>query len=238
MRWLVTAGGTVVPIDRVRSISNGFTGRTGAAIAAEAQRRGHDVTLLTSHRHTVAASFPAERVRDYRTFDDLQQLLSEFVPTVECVVHSSAVSDYRGAGLFATAPGTRFDATDGTWHGKPPALISQVAPKVSSDKPGLWLRLVKTPKLIDLVRAKWHFRGVLVKFKLEVGIDDAALVEIAERSRRQSDADLMVANTLEGARDWAFLGPLSGKYERVPRAELAEKLVTAVDSIVAERGHG
>src|SRR5262245_39656429 len=72
MRWLVTAGGTLVPIDRVRAISNGFTGRTGAAIAAEAQRRGHRVTLLTSHPET-APAFAGE-LRPYSTFDDLHRL--------------------------------------------------------------------------------------------------------------------------------------------------------------------
>src|SRR5438034_5962598 len=46
MRILVTAGNTLVPIDRVRCITNIFTGRTGARIALHAQERGHDVTLL------------------------------------------------------------------------------------------------------------------------------------------------------------------------------------------------
>lgn len=34
MRVLVTAGATQVPIDRVRAITNVFTGRTGTQVAA------------------------------------------------------------------------------------------------------------------------------------------------------------------------------------------------------------
>ena len=64
------------------------------------------------------------------------------------------------------------------------------------------------------------------------------LLEIAERSRRQSAADLMVANTLEGASFWALLGPLGGTYERVSRRELAPRLLEALERLHGERSHG
>ena len=47
MNILVTAGNTQTQIDRVRCITNIFSGRTGARVAAEADSRGHTVTLLT-----------------------------------------------------------------------------------------------------------------------------------------------------------------------------------------------
>jgi hypothetical protein len=90
---------------------------------------------------------------------------------------------------------------------------------------------VRAPKLIDSVRRDWGFRGVLVKFKLEVGVTDGELLDVAERSRRQSDADLMVANTLDGAAEWAFLGPLARGYQRVTRGELADRLIDAVEAL-------
>src|SRR5437870_3914481 len=101
MNILVTAGGTIVPIDQVRFISNGFTGRTGATIAAHAHSRGHRVTLLTSHPEVAGAAAPAtgERwcIRPYRTFDDLQAAMTECLTAGEfdAVIHSAAVSDYR-----------------------------------------------------------------------------------------------------------------------------------------------
>ena len=101
--------------------------------------------------------------------------------------------------------------------------------------PELWLRLVPTPKLIDMVRATWGFRGVLVKFKLEVGLGDDELLEVAERSRRHSDADLMVANTLEGAADYAFLGAARGSYQRVERRDLPGRLIEAIEHAHRQR---
>ena len=244
MNVLVTAGNTLILIDRVRAITNIFTGRTGAGIALHAHERGHAVTLLTSHPEVVAGP-PAERwaVQPYRTFEDLQERMEQALRAggPDAVVHCAAVSDYRAAGVYAPAPNTRFRAADGRWESadaSPPALADRAAGKVKSDEPELWLRLVRAPKLIDRVRTDWRFRGVLVKFKLEVGVSEEGLLETAERSRRHSDADLMVANTLEGAGSWAYLGPLAGRYHRLDRPDLPARLLDAVERLHGERTHG
>jgi phosphopantothenoylcysteine synthetase/decarboxylase len=233
MNLLVTAGNTQAPIDRVRCITNIFTGRTGAAIALHAHQRGHTVTLLTSHAEAVAeVPTNAWTLAPYRTFDELRARMSDLVRTggFDAVVHCAAVSDYLSAGVFAPAPGTQF-TSGGCWQseGGPPTLHDRAAGKVKSDEPELWIRLTRAPKLIDFVRNEWGFRGLLVKFKLEVGIDDERLLDIAERSRLQSGADLMVANTLEGASAYAFLGPVNGKYERASRRNLAPRLLDELE---------
>jgi phosphopantothenate-cysteine ligase/phosphopantothenoylcysteine decarboxylase/phosphopantothenate--cysteine ligase len=102
---------------------------------------------------------------------------------------------------------------------------------VKSHHPELWLRLIPAPKLIDKVRADWGFTGVLTKFKLEVGMSDVALLDVAERARVHSGADLMCANTLEGMDDWAFIGTGPGGYRRVSRADLASVLADALEAV-------
>jgi phosphopantothenoylcysteine synthetase/decarboxylase len=247
MYVLVTAGNTLVPIDRVRCLTNVFTGRTGAAIAMAAHARGHRVTLLTSHPDALAETHPRPgdgrwAVVVYRTFDELRCAMAEGLRAdpPDALVHCAAVSDYLSAGVYAPDPQTRFRAEDGRWEGASPgpALVDRAAGKVKSDEPELWLRLVRAPKLIDLVRTEWGFRGTVVKFKLEVGASDEQLLEVAERSRRHSAADLMVANTLEGAGTYAFLGPLGGSYERVGRRELPDRLVEVIETLRGGAGHG
>jgi phosphopantothenoylcysteine synthetase/decarboxylase len=235
MNVLVTAGNTQVLIDRVRAITNIFTGRTGAGIALAAHQRGHSVTLLTSHPETVANRGLSERwvLHPYQTFEDLQRLMAETIGSggLDAVIHSAAVSDYRADGIFSPAPGTRFQQGAGYWVSEqgPPQLEDRSGAKVKSNVPELWLRLVRTPKLVDRIRTDWGFRGVLVKFKLEVGVSDEELLKIAERSRLQSSADLLVANTLEGASSWAYLGPFDGQYQRIVRRDLSNRLLEAVE---------
>ncbi len=210
MRVLVTAGNTLTPVDKVRVLTNVFSGRTGANIATEARRRGHEVLLLTSKPET-AGDVP---VRAYSTYDDLAEAMTELIlgGRWDAIIHAAAVSDYAVAGVYA------LDA-----DGLPRVDVS--AGKVKSSHGELWLRLTPTPKLVDRIRPEWGFRGTLVKFKLEVGLGEDELLAVAERSRLASGADLMVANTLETMADRAYLGPIAGRYERLPRAELAKRLV-------------
>jgi len=218
LRVLVTAGNTQTPIDRVRCITNIFTGRTGAGIAVEGENRGHTVTVLTSHPELLAAA-PRLTVKPYRTFDDLAELMEAEVTseTFDVLIHAAAVSDYSFAGIFAP---------DGTGE-----MRDIHAGKVKSHHPEVWLKLTRTPKLADRVRDPWGFRGVFVKFKLEVGVTDTALQRTAKRSRKQSDADLMVANTLDEMTNTAFIGGRDGLFERVARSQLPMMLWDRISAL-------
>jgi phosphopantothenoylcysteine synthetase/decarboxylase len=250
MHLLVTAGNTIVPIDRVRCLTNILTGRTGTRIALRAYERGHTVTLLTSHPDVVdelqgSCLLASERwtVQFYRTFTDLSDLMHATIKPgrLHAIIHCAAVSDYQAAGIYAPAAGTSFCADANAWQSTgaaPATLVNRNAGKVKSDEPELWLQLVRTPKLVDAVRTAWGFQGILVKFKLEVGISDEALLDVADRSRRQSAADLMVANTLEGSASWAYLGPVEGRYQRIDRPQLASRLLDEVERLHRERTHG
>ena len=87
--------------------------------------------------------------------------------------------------------------------------------------------------MVDFIRTEWNFHGILVKFKLEVGVSDDELLTIAEKSRRQSSADLMVANTLDGAGEWALLGNERG-YKKVTRADLPGVLLDVLETEPSE----
>jgi phosphopantothenoylcysteine synthetase/decarboxylase len=231
MRLLVTAGNTQALIDKVRCITNIFSGRTGGQIALAAHGRGHAVTLLTSHPEALPfpALSPTWRIEPYRTFQDLESALKAEVQhgNYDVIVHAAAVSDFLSSGIYAPAPGTTFERDSLAWKAEDgtPRLIDVAAGKVKSKHAELWLRLTPAPKLVDRFRSAWGFQGILVKFKLEVGLAEAQLLAVAEESRIQSRADWMVANTLEGMHELAFLGPVDGKYEKIDRPNLARRLL-------------
>lgn len=245
MNFLVTAGNTQTPIDRVRCITNTFTGRTGAAIARTAWGRGHTVTLATSRpdallEHGLNPREPGERftVLPYQTFDELASILqNQLRDGFDVVCHTAAVSDFLTAGAYTPDVGTSFNARTGHWDARPgPATFTeQKAGKIKSSEPELWVRLVRAPKLVDRIRQPWGFTGVLVKFKLEVGLSEQDLVDVAEESRQQSGAEIIVANTLDGAAHWAYVGPVDGRYERVPRRDLPDRLVLALEDLYQKR---
>jgi phosphopantothenoylcysteine decarboxylase / phosphopantothenate---cysteine ligase len=93
-RVIVTAGGTREPIDAVRFVGNRSSGRMGTAIAAEAKRRGAEVTLIASN---LSVPTPGDvEVVEAPTADDLaRETLAR--TDADVVVMAAAVSDYRPA---------------------------------------------------------------------------------------------------------------------------------------------
>jgi phosphopantothenate-cysteine ligase/phosphopantothenoylcysteine decarboxylase/phosphopantothenate--cysteine ligase len=218
MRLLVTAGNTESPIDAVRCITNVFSGQTGAHIAALAAQYHWPTHLLTSRPESVPAPASSKlQVTVYRTFDELAQLMEHEISrgNYDGIVHSAAVSDYLVDGVF--------DSTEDLSH---PIDVSQ---KISSKHSSLWIRLKPAPKLVDRIRTPWGFRGVLVKFKLEMGISETELLRRGVLARKESNADLLVANLLESRTQCAYLIDQTNSAYRIERANLARELLDRME---------
>ncbi|SRR6266542_1501352 len=91
---VVSAGGTREPLDAVRYVGNRASGRMGVALAAEAVRRGANVTLLAANLAVPAPAGVA--VVETPTADDvLRETLAH--ADADLIVMAAAVSDYRPA---------------------------------------------------------------------------------------------------------------------------------------------
>ncbi len=93
-RVLVTAGGTREPLDAVRFVGNRSSGRMGAALAAEARRRGAEVTLVAAN-----LSVPPPVGVDVVSAPSAEALARETLSRADAdvVLMAAAVSDYRPA---------------------------------------------------------------------------------------------------------------------------------------------
>jgi phosphopantothenoylcysteine decarboxylase / phosphopantothenate---cysteine ligase len=93
-RVLVSAGGTREPLDDVRFLANRSSGRMGVALAAEAQRRGADVTLLAANLQV-----PVPAGVDVVEAPSAAELRREALARADAdvVLMAAAVADYRPA---------------------------------------------------------------------------------------------------------------------------------------------
>jgi phosphopantothenoylcysteine decarboxylase/phosphopantothenate--cysteine ligase len=98
-RVLVSAGGTREPVDAVRFVGNRSSGRMGVAIAAEAHRRGAEVTLLAANL-AVPAPAGVELVETPSAADLEREALAR-AAEADVVVMAAAVADYRPAEALA-----------------------------------------------------------------------------------------------------------------------------------------
>jgi phosphopantothenoylcysteine synthetase/decarboxylase len=230
MRFLVTAGSTLEKIDTVRVWGNIFTGNTGLSIA-KAIAQMAEVDLLTSNRAHVA-ELQGERTtanqihaEAFTSHADLRDALASKMrqQTYAAIFMSAAVSDYRPAGVFAVVsrqPGAT--PHEQTW------IVRNVqAGKVKSNHGTIAVLGEQTEKLVDLFRREWNHKGLLVKFKLEVGISPEELIRIGQASRAASGAEYLVANTLEmvdGPRAGAYLLSEKGE-EWIARDQLPARML-------------
>jgi phosphopantothenoylcysteine decarboxylase/phosphopantothenate--cysteine ligase len=90
-RVVVSAGGTREPIDLVRFVGNRSSGRMGVAVAAEAKRRGADVTLVYANG-TVPVPAGVEVVPAPTAADVRREIIAR--ADADVVVMAAAVSDY------------------------------------------------------------------------------------------------------------------------------------------------
>jgi phosphopantothenoylcysteine decarboxylase/phosphopantothenate--cysteine ligase len=98
-RVLVSAGGTREPLDAVRFVGNRSSGRMGVALAAEAHRRGAEVTLLAAN---LAVPVPAGvAVVETPTAADLEREALGRAADADVVIMAAAVADYRPAEALA-----------------------------------------------------------------------------------------------------------------------------------------
>jgi phosphopantothenoylcysteine decarboxylase/phosphopantothenate--cysteine ligase len=96
---VVSAGGTREPLDAVRFVGNRSSGRMGAALAAEARRRGAKVTLLAANLAVPAP--PGVELVETPTAADLEREALARAAEADVVVMAAAVADYRPAETLA-----------------------------------------------------------------------------------------------------------------------------------------
>jgi phosphopantothenoylcysteine decarboxylase/phosphopantothenate--cysteine ligase len=116
---LISAGGTREPLDAVRYVGNRSSGRMGVALAAEARRRGAEVTLLAANLAVSAP--PGVELVPTPTAADLEREALARAAEADVVVMAAAVADYRPA--EAVAAKRPKDTATWTLELEPPADV-------------------------------------------------------------------------------------------------------------------
>lgn len=174
MRLLITAGATREPLDAVRFLSNVSTGTTGAALADEFARRGHEVTLLRG----TGAALPAavSQIQTFTTAADLRAQLQALLAIggYDAVVMTAAVADYRPA--------------------------QAAAGKLSSAPSELTVQLVRNEKILPQLKSFAPRPLRVIGFKLTADADDTARRAAVATQFAAGGVDAVVHNDLSEIR--------------------------------------
>lgn len=171
-RVVVSAGGTREPIDPVRFLGNRSSGRQGIAIAAEASRRGADVTLVAAHvEEALLAELPAAvTVIRVGSAEELADSMLDRARASDVIVMTAAVADFR--------PAAPLDAK----------LKKEDVPEHFA------LELVRNPDILATLIAERRPGQLIVGFAAETEADHDARVAIGRRKILRKPADMLVVN--------------------------------------------
>ena len=181
MRVVVTAGPTREHLDPVRFMSNPSTGKMGFAIAAEAARRGHEVTLIAG---PVALKTPkgVERV-------DVVSA-REMLVAVEGVIGTRRTSETSGTSGTSETSGVVVISTAAVADWRPAKCATK---KLKKTQMSGMLKLVRNPDILKTIaKARGRETGDvrLIGFAAET---DHVLQEAA-RKCREKGLNFIVAN--------------------------------------------
>ena len=155
VRLLISAGPTHEDLDPVRFLGNRSSGRMGYAIAAQALRRGAEVTIVSGPVH-IPAPTGAEVVEVWSARQMHEAIMSRF-DAFDVVIMAAAVADYR-----------------------PHRRAGQKIKKGEN----LQIELIRNPDILaDLGAKRAHRPAVLVGFALETeNLEQAAREKLVKKA--------------------------------------------------------
>jgi phosphopantothenoylcysteine decarboxylase/phosphopantothenate--cysteine ligase len=205
MRVLITSGGTKVPIDRVRDITNLSRGTFGSRIAQEALAAGHEVTLLRAE----GSRTPFSSTLDFYGDRDLERASKRLTDLYNfCEKHRQRYVQFTYRNFADYHRRLERLVTGGSTEparSQPDIVILAAAVsdygvtnffdgKVRSAD-NLQISLAPLPKLIGKVKL-WAPNCFLVGFKLLVNSTPEELYGAAQASIDKNGCGLVVANDL------------------------------------------
>lgn len=172
-RILITAGGTQEPIDPVRFLGNHSSGKQGIALAAEATKRGAQVTLIAAN---VSEPIPAlDEVVRVTTAAELSLALDRRLGLADALIMAAAVADFR---------------TDSAAEQK--LKRSELGSEVT-------LKLVANPDILAGIASRIQAGDLALRtvgFAAETAENENALLELAKTKLKSKGCDILVANNV------------------------------------------
>ena len=165
---VVTAGGTLEPLDPVRYVGNRSSGRQGFALAQAALDRGAAVTLIAGATANLSTPIGATRV-DVMTAEQMQQAVLQACRDADALAMAAAVADFRSL------------------------QVAEQKIKKTADTNSLTLTLERTPDILAAVHAA---RPSLPHLQAVVGFaaETQDLIANAQVKLTAKGLDLIVAN--------------------------------------------
>lgn len=205
---VITAGGTISPLDPVRYLGNRSSGKMGLALANAALRAGAEVVLIVGH---VSVPIPASSkmtVIHVETTEEMLTAVKKAFSTADALIMAAAVADYEPVNY----------------------IDHKIKKQDQGDKLKIYLK--ETPDILKTMGSLKQEQQVVVGFAAETN----DLLENATKKLKNKNADMIVANNVSQGvfgsdRDKVTVLRKDKANENIAettKVEIAKKIITLV----------
>ena len=228
MKILITSGGTKVPIDRVRSITNMSHGTFGSRIADACFTRGLAAFRTADYRMwsrsdggdkitffmAKGSKTPTAQALNDETYEDGYRPF-EFI-------EYSTFDDYK-TGIEELLKKETYDIIVVAAAVSDYGVANYYNGKYRSREDDMCIKLVKLPKILPIMR-KLAPNSIICGFKLLVDSTEDELLEAMKKQIKESDVDLVVGNDLRDIKNNNHKLLVMSKSKLTPRKYEQQKI--------------
>lgn len=165
---VITAGGTVSPLDPVRYLGNRSSGKMGIALAKAALAADAEVVLIVGHISVAIPKSPKMTVIHVETTEEMLAAVKAAFATADALIMAAAVADYEPVNY----------------------IDHKIKKQDQGDKLKIYLK--ETPDILKIMGSLKQEQQVVVGFAAETN----DLLENAAKKLKNKNADMIVANNV------------------------------------------
>lgn len=230
MNIVITAGGTSEPIDMVRKITNSSSGKLGSIIANKFNK---DKIFYVCTKKSIKPINDNIQIIEIKSTRDLEIAVKELLLNnkIDIFIHSMAVSDYM-VDYVTTSNllGNNYDNSNLKEYLKNNKNIL-TDKKISSYEDDLIIRLIKTPKIIGMIK-KLSPSTKLIGFKLLDGVSKEELISVAKDLRDKNNCDYVVANDLKDINANDHIAYIINRDNKIIKANTKEEIANNIYQLI------
>lgn len=232
MNIVITSGGTSERIDMVRKITNSSSGRLGSIIA---DRFPDDKVYYICAKNSIKPQNKNIKIIEIEGTKDLESAVKDVLTNnrIDVFIHSMAVSDYMVD--YVTTSKLLSDNFNNTnlleYLEKNQHKLTDK--KISSYEDDLIIRLIKTPKIIHMIK-ELSKSTLLIGFKLLDDVSKEELINVATKLKDKNRCDYVVANDLKNINATKHIAYIIDKDNNYIEATTKDEIADALYQIVAK----
>lgn len=231
MKILITSGGTLEKIDSVRTITNNSTGEMGLKICNELSKIENVEIYYLNTKNSMKPKNGFSNNVYIIEVDDTQSVLDKMKEIIQnnkidYVIHAMAISDYKVEKVFtsenldnaygkSTTSEELLDILEGIDNSS----------KISSNLDTMFIQLIKTPKIVDLIKV-WDSNIRLISFKLLINAGEKRLTKISKNQKVRTKSDVVIGNNINDDGSYKILWVQKKKAKELKnKKEVAKRIL-------------